>query len=194
MKRPYVMRARAATAAATRQRILEAAVAELADRRVSDVRLEDIAARAEVTVQTVLRVFGSRDRLVEEAWDATRDRILEQRGTAAPGDIPGTVAALFDHYEQMGDFVIRNLAEEGELPQMQGWLERGRKAHRRSMQRQFAPWLKTRSATEQTALLDCLVAVCDVYVWKLLRRDLARTRSAAEARVRQMVSAILGGR
>ena len=29
---------------------------------------------------------------------------------------PGTVRALFDHYEEMGDFVIRNLAEEGQGP------------------------------------------------------------------------------
>ena len=187
------MRARAVAAQATRQRILDAAVAELWGRRVTDVRLEDIAARAEVTVQTVLRVFGSRKKLVDLAWDATRDRIVEQRETAAPGDISGTIAALYAHYEQMGDFVIRNLAEEEQLPEMKGWLERGRKAHRRSMERQFAPWLEPRPAGERRELVDCLVAACDVYVWKLLRRDLGRSRAEAEARVRQMVTAILGG-
>ena len=53
------MRARADAAEGTRQRILDAAVAELWAHRVADVRLDNIAARAEVTVQTVLRVFGT---------------------------------------------------------------------------------------------------------------------------------------
>jgi AcrR family transcriptional regulator len=192
LRRPYVMRTRAAMAAATRQRILEAAMTELRDRRVTEVRLEDIAARSGVSVQTVLRIFGTRARLVNRAWDETRDRILEQRETARPGDIAGTIRALYDHYEQMGDFVIRNLADEAHLPSMRGWLRRGRKAHRASMRRQFGPWLKGRAADPRNELLDCLVAACDVYTWKLLRRDMGRTRGAAELRVRRMVSAILG--
>jgi AcrR family transcriptional regulator len=193
LRRPYVMRTRAAMAAATRQRILDAATTELRDRRVTEVRLEEVAARAEVTVQTVLRIFGTRARLVNSAWDETRDRILEQRQTARPGDIAGTIRALYDHYEEMGDFVIRTLADEAHLPSMRGWPMRGRKAHRDSMRRQFGPWLKGRAAGPRNELLDCLVAACDVYTWKLLRRDMGRTRSAAELRVRRMVSAILGG-
>src|SRR5688500_14588532 len=109
------MRVRAASAEATRQRILDAAVAEMWGRRLPDVRLEDIAARAEVTVQTVLRVFGTRARLVEAARDAASERIAEQRESAAPGNVAGTLQALFDHYEELGDFVIRNLAEENQL-------------------------------------------------------------------------------
>lgn len=188
------MGARAAAAAATRQRILEAAVSALWGRRVTEVHLEDIAASAAVTVQTVLRVFGSRARLVDAAWDVTRDRIVAQRETAAPGDVTGTIRALYDHYEQMGDFVIRNLAEEDQLPAMKGWLARGRRAHRASMRRQFAPWLDAQPAGERRQLLDCLVAACDVYTWKLFRRDMGRTRGDAELRVRRMVSAILGGK
>jgi AcrR family transcriptional regulator len=187
------MDARAASAEATRQRILQAAMAELWGRRVTDVRLEDIAARAEVTVQTVLRVFGSRAQLIDRAWDTMRDRILEQRETAAPGDISATIRALYDHYEEMGEFIVRTLADEDQLPEMKGWLERGRKAHRRSIQRQFEPWLEAREPAERRAILDCLVAACDVYMWKLFRRDMGRTRSDAEARVSRMVSGILGG-
>ena len=191
--RAYVMRARAESAAATRQRILDAAVAEVWCRRVSDVRLDDIAARSEVTVQTILRVFGTRARLIDEACEVNGHRIREQRSAAAPGDIPGTVRALFDHYEEMGDFVIRNLAQEDELPELKEWLAHGRKAHRQSMQRQFAPWLEALDSPDRRATLDCLICACDVYTWKLLRRDMQRSRSDAEARVRQMVSGTLGG-
>ena len=37
------------------------------------------------------------------------------------------------------------------------------------------------------------IAACDVYTWKLFRRDMGRSRSESEALVRQIVSGILGG-
>jgi AcrR family transcriptional regulator len=187
--RPYVMTARAESADETRRRVLAAAVDEVWRKRVSEVRLEDVAARAGVTIQTVLRIFGTRQQLLDSALEAMRDRILEQRGSASPGDIPGTITALFDHYEDMGDFVIRNLAEEQAHPELRSWLERGRRAHRQSMEQQFAPQLVGRPDRE--AVIDCLVVACDVYTWKLLRRDAGRHREDAEAAVRRLVSAIL---
>jgi AcrR family transcriptional regulator len=193
MKRAYVMRARAESAEATRQRILDAAADILWERRLTDVRLEEIAAGAEVTVQTVLRIFGSKSDLLGLAWEALRDRIISQRETAEPGDVNGTITALYDHYEAMGDFVIRNLAEEESVPGLWEGLERGRKEHRLSMQRQFAPQLALQTGKERKLMLDCLVVACDVYTWKLLRRDLGRTRRDAEACVRHMVAGILKG-
>jgi AcrR family transcriptional regulator len=187
--RPYVMRARAEAAEGTRQRILDAAVEEIWTRPVTEVRLDDVAARAEVTVQTVLRIYGSKSDLLELALEPVRDRILRQRESAEPGDVEGTISALFDHYEQMGDFVIRNLAQEQMHPELREWLERGRKVHRQSMQRQFAPQLAGRE--DKKLVLDCLVVACDVYTWKLLRRDAARSRKEAEACVRHLVSRIL---
>src|SRR4030081_2425776 len=124
--RPYVMRARAEAAKGTRQRILDAAVEELWTRPVSEVHLEDVAARAEVTVQTVLRIYGSKSKLLELALRPLREEIMRERETAQPGDVDGTIAALFDHYEKMGDFVIRNLAEEQTLPELGEMLESGR--------------------------------------------------------------------
>jgi hypothetical protein len=91
----------------------------------------------------------------------------------------------------MGDFVVRNLADEHSVPELRELLERGRKAHRLSVQRQFAPQLAGRD--DRRLVLDCLVIACDVYTWKLLRRDAARSRKEAEARVRLMVDRILEG-
>lgn len=190
--RPYAMRVRADSANATRERILESAVAELWRRRGSEVRLEDVATRAGVTVQTVLRVFGRRSDLLASAATRFRDRIIEQRESAALGDIGGTISALFDHYEDMGDFVIRNLAEEGAIPELHEWLQEGRRAHRQSMGRQFAPQIAGRA--DGALVLDALVIACDVYTWKLLRRDARRSRPDAEACVRLMVSRILEAR
>jgi AcrR family transcriptional regulator len=183
------MRVRADSANATRERILESAVEELWRRRSSEVRLEDVATRAGVTVQTVLRIFGRRSALLASASAQLRDRIIEQRESAAPGDLGGTVSALFDHYEDMGDFVIRNLADEEALPELRESLEQGRRAHRRSMRHQFAPQLAGRD--DGALLLDALVIACDVYTWKILRRDAGRSRDDAEACVRFIVSRIL---
>lgn len=187
--RAYVMRARAESAEGTRERVLDSAVEELWQRPVSEVRLEAVAARAEVTVQTVLRIFGSKSDLIGLALKPLRDRILRQRESGEPGDVEGTISALFDHYEQMGDFVIRNLAEEPKVPELRDWLDQGRMAHRQSMQRQFAPQLTGRE--DKRLVLDCLVVACDVYTWKLLRRDAERSRRDAEACVRHLVTRIL---
>jgi AcrR family transcriptional regulator len=186
------MRARAESADGTRQRILDATVDELWSRRLTEVRLEDIAARAGVSAQTVLRIFGSKAALIGSAWSPLLDRVVRQREAAEPGDVEGTISALFDHYEEMGDFVIRNLADEQKVPELSDRLERGRRAHRASMQHQFAPQLADREAG-QKRLVDCLVVACDVYTWHLLRRDMGRSRKDAEACVRHMVAAILGG-
>lgn len=187
--RRYLMRVRADSIDATRQRILDAAVDGLWRRRASEVRLEDVATAAGVTVQTVLRIFGRKSALLASASAQLRDRILKQRESAAPGDLAGTISALFDHYEDMGDFVIRNLADEEVHPELRGWLEQGRRAHRQSMQRQFAPQLARDEDRE--LVLDALVIACDVYTWKLLRRDAGRSRDDAEACVRFIVSRIL---
>lgn len=192
-KRPYVMRVRAEQADGTRQRILEAAVAEVWRQRLPDVRLESIAIRAEVTVQTVLRVFDTKSHLLELAMEALRDQVRRQRETAEPGDVEGTIRGLYNHYEEMGDFVMRNLADEESLSELREGLDWGRRAHRRSMQRQFAPQLAEVVGGERKRALDGVVAACDVYTWKLLRRDMGRSRQEAEACVRYMVTGILGG-
>ncbi len=192
-KRAYVMRARAQSAEATRQRVRDAAVEELWGRSVDSVRLDRVARRAGVTVQTVLRAYSTKSRLVEAAWEVARQRIRAQRESAAPGDVDGTLRALVEHYEDFGDFVIRVLADEHRLPKMEGWLNVGRRFHRESMARQFSPWLRRRRGSARREMLDCLVAVCDVYTWHLFRRQMGRNRRLTEALIGALVHGILRG-
>lgn len=109
---------------------------------------------AGVTVPTVLRIFGGRSALVGLGWDSLRDRIMAQRQAGQPGDIGGTITALYQHYEAMGDFVVRNLAEEHDLPELGEGPERGRHEHRRSMERQFAPLLTNVAEAERAVVID----------------------------------------
>jgi AcrR family transcriptional regulator len=186
--RPYQMKARAESAQRTRDRIVDAAQQLLWERLSMDVRLDDIAARAGVTVQTVLRRFGRRDELLEEAGARLRARITAQREAADPGDITGSIAVLFDHYEEIGDLVVLRLAEEGRDPELDRMLAVGRTEHRRWVCRQFGPQLQL---LQRSGLVDALAVVCDVYAWKLLRRDFGRSREQAEAVMAQTVRSLL---
>lgn len=188
VKRPYRMGARAETAEATRRRILDVTVGLLKTQFRSEIRLEDVAAGAAVSVQTVLNVFGSRAVLLDQGLDDMLSELRAHRFTTRPGDTAAAISVLMDHYEQFGDLVIRNLAEEAE-PQM---IKTGKAGHRRWVQGQFAPQLAHFAPDDRRSATDALVCACDVYTWKLLRRDMARSRSEAEATIVRMVKAITG--
>ena len=67
--RPYTMTTRARAVEETRARIIDACVALHGERPVTDIGLDDIAGRAGVSVQTVLRHFGSRAGLEEASFE-----------------------------------------------------------------------------------------------------------------------------
>jgi AcrR family transcriptional regulator len=185
--RPYTMSARAASAEATRERILNATVDLLATRFRSEIRLDDVAESAEVSVQTVLNLYGRRAALLDLALERWLAELRAQRLRAEPGETAGGLAALLDHYEQYGDLVIRNLAEQAD-PEL---IETGRSGHRQWVQRQFAPQLADVSPARRRVLVDALVCACDVYTWKVLRRDMRRSRADVEATMRTIVDALL---
>ena len=73
------MTARARAVEETRARIVDACVVLYGERPVSDVGLEDVAARAGVSVQTILRHFGTRAGLEEAAIEHARHAVEEER-------------------------------------------------------------------------------------------------------------------
>lgn len=182
------MRARAEAAEETRRRIVEATVALYYERRGPDSTLEEIADRASVTVQTVLRHFGSRAVLLEAAEAVARSRVQEER-RATPGDVDGAVRALFDHYERLGRSVLGMLAQET----LKGApdLAEGRRRHRKWVEEVFAPRLDELPARRRVEMVDELAVVTDVYTWKLLCLDRGLERRAAERRVKDMIAALL---
>jgi AcrR family transcriptional regulator len=190
-RRPYVMHARADGAARTRQRILRAAF-DLSHEKMSlEIVFADIAERAEVSVQTILRHFGSRDGLFDAVAAFARREIAEER-VAPIGDVDAAVRVLFDHYEFRGDAVLRFLGQESFDERIRQVTERGRSMHRDWVERVFAPQLAAHPAGDRAALTDLLVVATDVYTWKLLRRDRALGLKSARARVRHLITAIVG--
>ena len=189
-KRPYAMKTRAAGAAATRERILAAATDLLVERTLDGLTLDEVAARAGTTTRTVLRGFASKEALLAATMSAAQ---MRGHGPAPRGDIAAAAKALYADYEQIGDAVLHRLADEQRVPSLKPYLDGGRASHRRWIETVFAPYLDRLSGIEHAQLLAALIAASDVYVWKLLRRDLGLGRSAAEAVLRRMLSALTKG-
>ena len=191
-KRRYAMASRAAKAEATRARIRVSAMELYCQRPIEDFTLEEVAGRAGVAVRTVLRAYPSKDELVYAALDEMAAGGVYLKPTP-PGDIKAGVSAFFDIYETVGDLVLQRLSDERRRPGLKPSLDQGRENHRDGVKVIFAPQLEQRRGAARAELFNMLVVMTDVYVWKLLRRDMALTRPAAEAIVGKMIFSIIEG-
>jgi AcrR family transcriptional regulator len=191
-KRVYRMGARAEAAEATRRRIMEAVIGLHMERYYDQISLDDVAERAGVTVQTVLRRFGNKDGLIDAASEWARGRVVGQRSEAPVGDIAGAVENLVDHYEEWGESALRLLAQEDRVPAFRRTTDAGRALHYEWVERTFESLLAQRSGEARERLLAELVAVCDVYFWKILRRDLSLSRGQTVLALREMIFALKG--
>jgi len=188
--RPYVMTARADSAAATRARLIESAAALLALNTFDGMTLEAIAAGAGTTVRTALRIFGSKESLFAVALDRVGEGGF---GPVRAGDLDATLDTLYRFYEKFGDMVIRWLADEPRVPAMRDHLNAGRRNLRAWVGESFAPTLARLEAGARKQTLDALIVALDVYTWKLTRRDFGLSRKAAEAVARRIVAGLTEG-
>ena len=189
--RSYELRTRAVSAAATGARILEVARARLLVQTYDEITLDDVAADAGVTVQTVLRRFGSKEALARAIADQIGQEAIPQRDSAPAGDVIGALAVLIEHYEQLGDMVMQVLRQELRVPVFAEFTAVGRAYHRDWIARVFAPWLDMRTGAGRERLHAQLVALCDVYTWFLLRRQAGLSRHSVELAIRELVEGVL---
>jgi len=193
-KRRYQMRARAAAAAATAERILDAAIAVFWERPVDGVSLEEVARRAGVSQQTVIRRFGGKEGLFAAAAERESERIRQQRGQAPVGDLEWAVRNLLDHYEELGRSVLRLLANEDRSPALHALAEEGRAYHAAWCERVFAPTLADLQGAQRARRLAQLITICDVLTWKLLRHDRQLSRHQTELALIELLEPLTGGR
>lgn len=173
--RSYHMNVRAASAAETGRKIV-AAVTELwREKALDEITLQEVADRAGVTVQTVIRRFGSKEGLVEAAIASGETGVRDAQLDAPSGDIEQAVDYILAHYERDGAAVLRTLALESRLPAAKRLADHGRQVHREWCARIFAPYLPALDDETYPVRLDAFVAATDLYLWKLIRCDLGRT-------------------
>jgi AcrR family transcriptional regulator len=187
------MVARAEAAATTAERILDAAVEVFWQLPTDQLSLDEVARRAGVTVQTVIRRFGGREGLLAAGVERETEKVRRRRNEAVPGDTAGAVRILVADYEITGDLVMKMLAEEGRVPGLKPIVDSGREVHRAWCAKVFAPTLARLRGLERRRRLAQFVAVCDVYTWKLLRRDAGLSRRQTELAMVELLKPLLEG-
>jgi AcrR family transcriptional regulator len=188
--RRYSQGARAQSALETARRIVDAFLALLMTQWFDEITLDRVAADAGVTVQTVVRRFGGKEGLLAASVKTLSDQIHAQRATPQ-GDIGRVAAGVIADYEKTGDAVIRLLALEPRHPALKEVLDIGRGEHRNWVASAFSQMLGALHAPTRQHALDALVTVTDVYVWKLLRRDMGRGVPAATATLKRLIHATI---
>ncbi len=192
-KRPYTMRARAEAAQRLSEQLTDAAFQLWLERSYDEITLQQVADRAGVSLSTVVRRFGSKERMLEAIIAAFGADEMALRDSIAPGDVDAAVRELVAAYERGGDAVIRNLALEDRIPVVAQWVETGRRRHRAWIARVFAEWLPPRGSREYRRRRSQLIVATDLYTWKILRRDQGLSRQETEAAIREMIDALIQG-
>jgi len=174
--RTYSMANRAAKAASNRERIRQAAVA-LYREKPEEFSVKAVAAAAQTTVQTVLRLFGSKAALIVMANEAGATE--RRRSARSPDEIAAAVRRLYDDYEKRGE----TIGPPGEAE---------RAAQRHWIALNLLPPPIARTPQADPVLLFGLIVATDISTWNLLRRELGLYRRAAEAVTVDMIAALTG--
>jgi AcrR family transcriptional regulator len=174
-KRTYQMTTRADLVSKNEQNIMKATVKLWKELSINDITLELIAKHSGVTVRTILRKWGSKEGLFEACIDNDASNIRKERALAPQGDVSAALKILLDNYEENGDAAIRTLAVEEELSIAKKILTTGRTQHRHWCAHVFAPYLPDTSVPNYEVRLLAFITATEIYLWKLLRRDLHKS-------------------
>jgi AcrR family transcriptional regulator len=176
--RPYEMRARARSTAATGERILAAARDRFSRMMFDEVTLNDIAEDAGVSVQTVIRRFGSKEELFTKLAETGAVRVLAERdpGEGVGASLEQTLETLIDHYERDGRTVLNLLAQESRFPVVAEVVAQGRRFHEEWVAEHCGSVFGTTRGRTRERRLMAAVAATDLYTWKLLRLDRGLSR------------------
>ena len=192
MPRPYAMTSRAAAMQRTREAILDAAEEVFLPAWYDEVTLADVAARAGVSLQTVVNHFGTKaDLYLTGLAERYVPRISALRDAALPGDVASVVDVVVADYEETGDRTIRTLALAGRMPELAAVVEGGRAAHAGFVERTLGPLVPERRGAARARRLRLLGVALDVRAWHQLRREQELSPGETRLHLRAMVEALL---
>jgi AcrR family transcriptional regulator len=185
------MGVRAASANANGERILASARRLFGEIRYDQVSLDEVAVDAGVTERTVVRRFGSKERLFGAVGAERAASIREARDRVPAGNVSEAVSLLVGTYEDWGDEVLHLLSQERGLAGVPNTVEAGRRYHAAWVERAFAPLLHELPAAVRRRRIGQLVAVTDIYYWKVLRRDVGLSRAEVEKSLQELIGDIV---
>lgn len=195
MRRKYDMSNRAAAREDTRQRIMASMLEIFPLTPYPDIRIADVAERAGVTEQTVIRHFGGKAGLVVATAGASmRDIASLQSNEVADGPLDGAIAALYETYERFGDGMAKLFAEVHLVEGLERVVDEGRAAYLGWIDRAFRRHLDPGPSDGVREIrMAQLVAVCDIATWRLLRGDGGLDLQRALTAFSGLIRTVLGG-
>ena len=131
----------------TERQILDAVGEIIATEDFDAVSMRRVAAKAEVSLSTVVRHFGTKDALLaalvgQGGEDEERDAL---RRSMEPGDVAAAVRVVVGDYEEAGDQLMHMLGQEHRFPALSELLDLGRRGHRTWVRWAFSPQLAGRT-------------------------------------------------
>ena len=190
-KRIYRQTARAAASEELRRLVATTFYELLLSRSVDEITLDEVAASAGTTRQTVIRLFGGKEGLLGSIEATASAKAQPRIALSRNFSTRRALQALVEHYEVMGDVTVRLLAQEERHPALRPALERGRREHRAWVAKWFPGSM---TGVERERQVTRLVVATDVYTWKLLRRDFGNTRKEVTALVTGLIEQIIGAK
>src|SRR5688500_9195298 len=142
VRREYRKQARAKSELRTRRAIIEAAVACFSASAFEQVTVADVARRAGLSIQTLLRIHGTKEALFLAAVGTISAELMSKRDDVDTGDVEGALRVLLDDYERWGDIHERLFARARRLPALAALFDAWRLLHRRWVRRLFAATLE----------------------------------------------------
>jgi len=154
------------------------------------IRLEDVAADAGVTGQTVIRRFGSKAALMNATVERELGRIVVAREAAAHASPDETIHDLVVHYEFYGALILKTYSEAPLVPGLPEIAARGRAFHVDWCRRAFAldPSLPEPERLRRSAQI---VAICDATTWRILRFDGGLDPAQTEMALKELLLPLL---
>jgi AcrR family transcriptional regulator len=198
MPRSYDMKTRGQQTAATRQRLLDAAVEGLAEVGVEALTMQSVAERADVALRTVYNHFASKEELIVEAYDrlagATKERYALLPADGAPRARVGwMVDAMYDVLDEQSPGTHAIMRVSG-VPQFDHRLHEVRGWRREAIAAVLRP---ADDAGELLVPLEqavALVFVATSYAtWNALVHESGLSQSAAKDLSRRAVDTVLFG-
>ena len=184
------MTVRAGRAAETADRVLDAVLVEYARMPFDLVRLEAVAAGAGVTVQTVLRRFGSKGGLVVALAERELGRIAAARAAGLGASPAVLLHALVAHYETYGDLILTMYGDADRVEGLTEVARKGREHHVGWCLAAFAGLLAGVAAEERARRAAQVVTVCDATTWRILRREQGLPPEQVELALAELLAAV----
>lgn len=186
------MGARAASAADTRERVMDAAARCFGELDYDAVSLRMIAKEAGVGIQTVVRAAGSKDALFGEVAERFLLKAASGFDAAATGDWYAALDALLAFHEAYGDQTMRIMAHEHRVPAVGAKVRRSRELQSAWIVAHHPEVFEGDDEEAKQRKLAVILALTGGRFWYTLRRDHGLTAEATRRAIEEQLFALIG--